>query len=104
MSKPYTVAVVATDLPTPVRINAECRYAAALERRLGGDAQVAAVYRAWMDATQSDSSMLNKETADLAIQWPRAAKAAEDAGMQGLGHFEDGAHFEVRVERRAQEA
>ncbi len=100
MSKPYSIALLeASALPFQARVSAEGRYAGALERALGGETNVIAVFKAWTEAHESEPGVLTAETAELAARWPRAAQAAETAGMHGLGHFEGMPHFEVRVER-----
>ncbi|MES2972846.1 MAG: hypothetical protein V4757_04525 [Pseudomonadota bacterium] len=105
MTKPYSVALLdAAALPFAARVKAEGRYAAVLEMKLGGADEVAAVYRAWSDATESDPTMLDAHTAELAIRWPAAAKAADDAATRDLGHFEGIPHFQVRLERRSEAA
>lgn len=100
MPKPYSVSLQeAAALPFPARVTAESRYAAALERILGGEDRVVAVYKAWLEAQASEPSILSADTANLAAQWPRAAQTAETAGMHGLGQFEGAPHFELRLKR-----
>ncbi|MFC5499437.1 hypothetical protein ACFPOE_17965 [Caenimonas terrae] len=99
MSHPYTVALEdAQDLPSSNRITAETRFAASIERALGGADAVASTYRAWVNASESDASHLDRDTAALAVQWPRAFDAARQAAMRDIGEL-PGAHFEVRLER-----
>jgi hypothetical protein len=99
MNKPYTVAIhEARDLSVRERIDAEVRFARALERSLGGEQAVADVYRSWISANESDAGDLDVQTAEMAVRWPRAADAATQAGLSNVGMSE--AYFEVRLERR----
>jgi hypothetical protein len=100
MSTPYTVALQdARDLPQRERIAAEVRFATELERRLGGADNVAQVYAAWVAASETDASQLDRETTTLAVRWPRAVDAAMRAGFDRLGDIGD-ARFTVRLERQ----
>jgi hypothetical protein len=99
MTKPYTVALQeASALPMRERIEAEVRFAKALERALGGEDAVAEVYKAWVDASESEANHIDTETAVKAVRWPRAFDAARQAGFNKLGDIGE-AHFEVRLER-----
>lgn len=99
MTKPYTVALQeARDLPMRERIEAEVRFAKELERALGGEDAVAEVYKAWLDASESEANQIDTSTAMKAVRWPRAADAARQAGFSKLGDIGE-AHFEVRFER-----
>jgi len=99
MEHPYTVTLIdAVDLPTAARIEAETRYAKALERNLGSPAEVAAVLKAWEAANDSSIEDIDQQTAETAVRWPRAAEQAQQAGMRNLGEM-PGAHFEVRLSR-----
>lgn len=99
MEKPYTVALEeAGDLPPAERIAAEIRFVREIERALGSSEDVAAVYRAWLEASESDLASLGGVTANLAARWPRAAETAYRAGFKGIGDIGD-AHFELRLSR-----
>lgn len=99
MTKPYTVAFCdARELPARERIEAEVRFVKALERALGGEDSVAEVYKAWVDASESEANQIDIATAAKAVKWPRAFDAARQAGFNKLGDVGD-AHFEVRLER-----
>ncbi|MDB5941862.1 MAG: hypothetical protein JWQ13_1428 [Ramlibacter sp.] len=99
MTKPYTVALNdAAELPVAERIAAEVRFIKEIERALGGADEVVRVYRAWIDASESDASELDGESASLAVRWPKAMTAAARAGMRNLGEMPE-AHFELRLER-----
>lgn len=101
MTKPYTVALQqATDLPIRERIEAEVRFAKELERALGGEDAVAEVYKAWLDASESEANQIDTSTATKAVRWPKAAEAARQAGFRKLGDIGE-AHFEIRLERHA---
>lgn len=78
MGKPYLVALInAPDLPAPVRIAAEVRYADALERALGGERQVV---QAWL-------GMMERNEAE---------KLAHAAGAMGVA-MPRGAYFDVEL-------
>lgn len=99
MEKPYTVALEeANDLPPPERIAAEVRFVREIERTLGSSEDVANVYRAWLEASESDVASLANATAILAARWPLAAEAAYRAGLKGIGDIGE-AHFELRLSR-----
>lgn len=100
MAHPYTVALEeAPELPCSNRIAAEARFAAAIERKLGGPEAVADTYRAWVNANESAASDVDQATASLAVLWPRAYDTAREAGFREVGEM-PGAHFEVRLERQ----
>lgn len=99
MDKPYSVALQGIDdMPSNERIAAEVRFVKELEKSLGGADSVAAVYRAWMDASECDASELSAETSSLAVRWPKAFDVAQRAGLKNVG--EGDAHFEVRLQRQ----
>lgn len=101
MGKPFVVALLeARDLPVAERINAEVRFLRELERALGGPNEVAAVYRAWIDASENDATNVDSNTAKQAVRWPKAAEAAHRAGFRDIGDIGE-AHFEVRLFRAA---
>lgn len=83
-------------LPPVQRELAEKRYAKALEKALGDADGIARACRAWQVAADSDEASIDKETANLATQWMKAADMARQAGMRDLG--DDGAaYFAVRL-------
>ena len=99
MVHPYTVALAeAPQLSSSHRITAEARFAAVLERSLGGAEAVALTYRAWINASESAATDVDQTTASLAVLWPRAFDTAQQAGFRELGEL-PGAHFEIRLER-----
>lgn len=100
MNPPYAVALCGVDgLPPAERIAAELRFVKELEKSLGGSDAVVRVYRAWGDASESEASELDNETANLAMKWPKAFELAQRAGLKSIGDEE--AHFEIRLERHA---
>ncbi len=104
MNDLYSVVLVdAGDIPMTERIAAEVSFVRELERAFGSSEQVARVYRAWADATESDATILDRNTAELAACWPKAAEAAYRAGFRGLGDMGE-AHFEIRLNRSAASA
>ncbi len=105
MSKSYSVALLdASAIPFPARVSVEGRYAAALERALGGEEGVVATYKAWLEAHECEPGILTAAMTERASRWQRSAEAAQTAGMHGLGHFEGTPHFEVRLERQSEAA
>lgn len=97
MDYPYTVILVdAVELPPAARIQAEARFAQALEGDLGGPDEVAAVLRAWQAANDPALSDIDDQTAAVAVQWPRAADKATEAALGSIGHLA-GLHFEVNL-------
>jgi hypothetical protein len=97
--QPYTVLLQdAPSLPSAVRLNAERRYAAALDQALGGCEATATVYRAWLASNENEAAALDKATAAAAQRWPKAAGKAIEAGFYKLGEI-PGAHFELRLAR-----
>lgn len=100
MAHPYTVALVdAEALPSAARITAETRFAATLERTLGGPEEVAQALRAWTFASEADAAELDKATVEKAVRWPRAASLANQAAFRDIGEL-PGAHFDVKLARR----
>lgn len=99
MTRPYTVALKdAPELPTAERIAAEVRFIKEIERSLGSADDVARIYRAWIDASESGANELDAESASLAVRWPKAMNAASQAGLRKVSETSD-AHFELRLER-----
>jgi len=83
-------------LPDVQRTLAEKRYCKALEKALGDADGVARAYMAWQTAADSDETSIDRDTANLATIWIKAADIARQAGMRDLGE-ETGAYFEVRL-------
>lgn len=96
MPTPYRAELVDADVPQSLRIQAATGFCHQLEQRIGGADLVAAVYRGWMDANESETSILIRDTAELAVKWPRAFEAALVAGSRELGEYPD-VRFEVRL-------
>jgi len=99
MDKLYSVALHGVDgMPGNERISAEVRFIKELEKSLGSAEAVVAVYRAWQEASECDSSALSAETSTLAIKWPKAFDVAQRAGLKNVG--ESDAHFELQLQRQ----
>jgi hypothetical protein len=99
MTRPYTVALRdAPELPSAERIAAEVRFIKEIERALGSAEDVARIYRAWVDASESVANELDAESASLAVRWPKAMTAATRAGLRNVSEMSE-AHFELRLER-----
>jgi hypothetical protein len=97
MPYPYFVALVdAPALTSTARVEAEGRYAKALENAFRGPDGVAAAFKAWSAALDTAPEDLDADTMALAARWHRVAEQARQEGMRGLGET-PGAHFEVRL-------
>lgn len=84
------------ELPANIRLDAEARYAKALERALGGAEAVAQAYGAYCYAADGDESDASPEDKAQALRWVKAVELARQAGFRGLSEG-DGAYFEVRL-------
>ena len=84
-------------LPPCARIKAECVFAGALERRLGGADSVATTYKTWIDASECTADILTAEAAATAARWHAALREAEQAALRDVGHFEGTPHFDIRL-------
>jgi hypothetical protein len=84
-------------LPEVQRQVAEKRYGKALEKALGDASGIARAFQAWRTAADSDEVSIDRDTANLATAWIKAADLARQAGMRDLGD-DTGAYFEVRLE------
>jgi len=94
---PYTASLEdCPGLPEIQRSLAEKRYCKALEKALGDATGVAHAFQAWQTAADSDEISIDKETANLATRWLKAADLARQAGMRDLGE-DTGAYFDVRL-------
>lgn len=92
----FTVALCDYEsLPDAERQRAEMRYARTLTRQLGGEAEVAHALRTIERLEDAPPEEITDEAKAVYLRWMKAARAAAEAGMQGLGG-EDGCYFEVR--------
>ena len=82
-------------LPDSERQRAEMRYARTLARQLGGAPEVASALRTIERLEDAPPEEITEEAKAVYTRWMKAARAAAEAGMQGLGG-EDGCYFEVR--------
>ena len=85
------------DLPDTERMRAEHRYARTLARQLGGEDQVASALRTLESLEDASPEDVTEDAKTTYHRWMKAARAAAEAGMQGLGG-EEGCYFEVRVQ------
>lgn len=92
----YTVSLCDyPNLPEQERQRAEARYSRVLERQLGGAEQVTQSL-AWVERLEdTPPEEITQEAKDVFARWIKAASAAAQAGMQGLGDGES-SFFEVR--------
>ena len=84
-------------LPESERQRAESRYARTLARQLGGEDMVAHALRTLESLEDAPPEDITEDAKATYHRWMKAARAAAEAGMQGLGG-EDGCYFEVRVQ------
>lgn len=82
-------------LPEFERQRAETRYARTLARQLGGETQVADALRTLERLEDAPPEEITDDAKAIYQRWMKAARAAAEAGMQGLGG-EEGCYFEVR--------
>ena len=82
-------------LPDTERQRAEARYARTLARQLGGEPEVANALRTIEQLEDAPPEEITEEAKSIYQRWMKAARAAAEAGMQGLGG-EEGCYFEVR--------
>ena len=93
---PFTVALCDyPGLPETERQRAEARYARTLARQLGGEANVAEALRLIESLEDAPPEEITEDAKNAYQRWVKAARAAAEAGMQGLGG-EEGCYFEVR--------
>lgn len=98
----YTVHLECPGLPAAHRIQAEVRYARALEKALGGPAGVVLACQAWTAAVEADAQDLRPQALAQAQRWQRAADQARQAGLQDVGEAES-CYFDVRLVEREDE-
>lgn len=94
-----TIAVELCDypgLPQHERERAQMRYARTLARQLGGEANVAHALQTLERLQEAEPEDITEDAKSIYQRWVKAARAAAEAGMQGLGG-EEGCYFEVRV-------
>lgn len=92
----YTVSLCDyPSLPEQERLRAEARYARVLERQLGGAEQVTESLDCVQRLEDTPPEEITQEAKDVFARWIKAATAAAQAGMQGLGEGES-SFFEVR--------
>lgn len=92
----FTVALCDyPSLPEAERSRAEMRYARTLARQLGGEPEVAQALRTIESLEDAPPEDISADAQSLYQRWMKAARAAAEAGLQGLGG-EEGCYFEVR--------
>ncbi len=95
---PFTVALCEyPNLPEADRLRAETRYARTLARQLGGETNVVEALRLIESLEDAPPEEITEDTKTVYQRWMKAARAAAEAGMQGLGG-EEGCYFEVRCQ------
>ena len=83
-------------LPERERERAENRYAKVLARQLGGEPQVCEALRLIQNLEDAPPEEVTAQAQAIYQRWMKAARAAPEAGMQGLGG-EEGCFFDVRL-------
>ena len=84
-------------LPDTERARAEARYARTLARQLGGAEHVAPALQLIEQLEYASPEEINPTTIATYQRWVKAARAAAEAGLQGLGG-EEGCYFKVRAQ------
>lgn len=94
----FTVALCDyPSLPGAERERAEARYARTLARQLGGAPEVVHTLRTIERLEDAPPEEITEAAKAVYQRWMKAARAAAEAGMQGLGG-EEGCYFEVRCQ------
>ena len=83
------------ELPEDKRHQAEARYARVLERQLGSAEQVSETLSLVQGLEDMPPEEISEDAKLAFTRWMKAARAATEAGMQGLGDGEC-SFFEVR--------
>lgn len=83
------------ELPEPQRSRAEARYARVLERQLGSAEQVQQTLALVQSLEDTPPEEITEDAKLAFTRWMKAARAAAEAGLQGLGGTES-CFFEVR--------
>lgn len=83
-------------LPEHERARAETRYAKVLARQLGGEPQVREALRLIQSLEDAPPEEVTAHAQATYARWMKAARAAAEAGLQGLGG-EEGCFFDVRL-------
>lgn len=93
---PFTVVLCDyPSLPDTERERAEARYARTLTRQFGSEDNVAEALRLIESLEDIPTEEITDDIKHTYQRWMKAARAAAEAGMQGLGG-EEGCYFEVR--------
>ena len=82
-------------LPDAQRERAEARYGRTLARQLGGEPEVVQSLRMLERLEDAPPEEITEQAKAIYQRWMKAARAAAEAGLQGLGG-EEGCYFEVR--------
>ncbi|MFD2756110.1 hypothetical protein [Comamonas terrae] len=83
------------ELPEPQRQQAEARYARVLARQFGGEAEVTQALSLVQRLEDTPPEEITEEAKQVFTRWMKAARAAAEAGLQGIGGTES-CFFEVR--------
>ena len=101
MDKPYSVCLEGIEgLPLAEIVAANARFIKTLERQLGSSETVIEAYQAWLEASENPASEVKAQTWAMAIQWSKAFRAAQQAGLKNIGEGEGEVHFEMKLERQ----
>ncbi|MEF9948932.1 MAG: hypothetical protein RR800_11400 [Comamonas sp.] len=83
------------ELPEDKRQQAEARYARVLTRQLGGEDQVNEALSLVQGLEDTPPDEISEEAKLMFGRWMKAARAAAEAGLQGIGGTES-CFFDVR--------
>lgn len=96
IESPYIVSFEdADDVPVELRIRAESRYSASLEKAFGGAQGVMTAHQAFRSSSEADE-VPTGDSRILALAWQKATHLAHQAGMRELGE-DSSAYFAIRV-------
>lgn len=83
------------ELPEDKRQQAEARYARVLTRQLGGEEEVGQALSLVQGLEDTPPEEITEEAKLIFQRWMKAARAAAEAGLQGIGGTES-CFFDVR--------
>lgn len=83
------------ELPEDKRLQAEARYARVLARQLGGEEEVSHALDIVQGLEDTPPEEITEEAKLTFGRWMKAARAAAEAGLQGIGGTES-CFFDVR--------
>ncbi|MEG0148520.1 MAG: hypothetical protein RR718_13995 [Comamonas sp.] len=83
------------ELPEDKRLQAEARYASVLAKQLGGEEQVSEALSLVQGLEDTPPEEITEDAKQMFQRWMKAAHAAGEAALQGIGGTES-CFFDVR--------